>query len=129
MVAEIKQALVNKLNELYAATVYDEFIPQEFDEGSFFVTVVEHSYAKAIADKYISSVSFDLSYFPADKNNLRNECLTIAETILREFDLLDGFRILLKTAQIVDEVLHIQFTVKYRESASEAEIKMKDIKF
>jgi hypothetical protein len=129
MIAEIKQAIADKLNELYTTTVYDEILPEDFTRGSFLITVIEYSYSKTLTGVFRSSIPFGLSYFPADTNNPRNECLAVQERILKEFDLLGGFRISAKSAQIVDDVLHIQFTVRSREMITEAAEKMNTISF
>lgn len=129
MVAEIKQAVVDRLHELFTAEVYDEAVPQESAAGSFFIAISEHSCRKAIADRFTSSVSFDLSYYPADSGNIRKECMAVGETALRGLDLAGGFRITGKTAQIVENVLHVRFTVKYREGAAEAADKMNKLIF
>lgn len=130
MVLEIKQAIADKIKELYpAATIYDEHIPQGFKDGSFFISVIDHSHSKAIGEKYNAAVSFDLAYFPADQNGINNECYQVSQNIMRAFDLLDGYRIRGKTSSVTDDVLHVQFTVKYREIKSQTGTKMNNISF
>lgn len=129
MLAEIKQAIIDKLNELYTTTIYDEVLPADFANGSFLITVIEYSYSKTLTGRFSSSTPFSLSYFPADTDNPRRECLEVQERVLKEFDLLGGFRISGKSAQIADDVLHILFTVKYRERTTEAAVKMNTIRF
>jgi hypothetical protein len=132
MIVEIKQAIVFKIKELYpTATIYDEQIPQGFDDGSFFIDIIDVSRKKLLENKAKGALSVDLSYFPSDteETDIRNECNLIGENLLREFDLVGGFRISEKTYTITDDVLHVQFKVKYREIKTIAETKMNDISF
>lgn len=129
MIAKIKQAIVNKLIELYpSANVHDETIPQDFKGGSFFITVIESSYKKMIGSRNKGVVMFDLAYYPtSDIYNQNNECHEVVMNIFREFEL-NGFRIQDKSSSITDDVLHMQFTVNYREIKLSDEIVMNDIK-
>ncbi len=130
MICEINGAIAAKIKELYpAAKVYDEDVPQGFEEGSFFINVIDSSYSKALNSKFNASVTYNVDYFPADSLNSKNECYKISVNILRAFDLLNGFRIQDKASSVTDDVLHIQFTVKYREIIFKAETKMNDITF
>lgn len=130
MIFEINKAIASKIKELYpAAEVYDEDVPQGFKEGSFFITVIDSSYSKALSSKFSASVTYNIDYFPDDPLNPKNECYQISESILRGFDLLDGFRIQDKTSSVTDDVLHIQFIVKYREINQEIATKMNQINF
>ncbi|MGB4157373.1 MAG: DUF6838 family protein [Caldicoprobacterales bacterium] len=59
MINDIKQAVANKLLEIYPGyTVYDEDIPQNFKTPSFLVTVIDQSYGKRLANKYIDCEDF-----------------------------------------------------------------------
>jgi hypothetical protein len=130
MVVEIIQAIADKIKELYpSATIYDESVPQGFKDGSFFISVIDDSYSKSIANRFKGSVSFDLAYFPSNMNNLNNECFQVSQNVFRAFDLLSGFRITGKTSNVTDDVLHMQFVVKYREIKIETGTKMNDIRF
>lgn len=115
---------MDRLHELFTAEVYDEAVPQESAAGSFFIAISEHSYRKAVGGGSTSSVSFDLAYYPVDSGNIRKECMTVGETVLRGLERTGGFRITGKTAQVVENVLHARFTVKYREGAAEAATRM-----
>lgn len=116
MVNEIKQAIADKLHELYPdAAIYDEDIPQGFKTPSFLIALIESSYQKAIDSKYSASASFDVAYFPAAQYEMKNECYEVSQHILRAFDVLNGYKITNKTSSVTDDVLHVKFTVKYRE--------------
>lgn len=130
MVNEIKQAIADKLHELYPqATIYDENVPQGFKTPSFLIVLIESSYKKAIDDKYSAFASFDLAYFPAAQYDMKNECYEVSQNILRAFDVLNGYKIMNKTASIVDDVLHVKFEVKYREIKSSSYEKMNQLIF
>jgi len=117
MIDEIKQAIADKLEELYPGyTLYDEDIPQNFKKPSFLVTLVEHSYGKRFDNKYTSTVSFDVAYFSdKGKNEIKSDCQAVMVKLLRAFDLLDTFRAQNLQANITDNVLHITFNVSYSE--------------
>lgn len=126
MISDIKQAIAQKILELYPeATVYDEDIPQNFKTPSFLVIVVEQSYGKRLADKYNSTVSFDVAYFSdKKKNEIKSDCQAVMVDLLRAFDLLDTFRVRNLQANITDNVLHITFDVSYSEMKIEEFTKM-----
>lgn len=130
MVNEIKQSIANILHELFPnAEIYDEDVPQGFKTPSFLIIVVESSYKKAIDEKYNASVSFDLAYFPEREYESKNECYEVSQNILRAFDVLNSYKVTNKTSSITDNVLHVKFTVKYREIKTSQSEKMRDIIF
>lgn len=126
MISEIKQAIAQKIHELYpSAAIYDEDIPQNFKTPSFLVTVIEQSYGKRLANKYNSTVSFDVAYFSdKGKNEVKSDCQAVQVDILRAFDFVGSFRIQNKQATIVDNVLHITFDISYSELKIEEFAKM-----
>ena len=124
MISEIKQAIAQKIHEMYpSAAIYDEDIPQNFKTPSFLVTVIEQNYGKRLANKYNSTVSFDVAYF-SDKgqNEIKSDCQAVQVNLLRAFDLLGVFRAQNLQATIVDNVLHITFDVRYSEIKTGEEI-------
>ncbi len=126
MISEIKQAIAQKILGQYpSSTIYDEDIPQNFKTPSFLVTVIEQSYGKRLADKYNSTVSFDVAYFSdKKKNEIKSDCQAVMVNLLRVFDLLDTFRARNLQANITDNVLHITFDVNYSELKIEEFAKM-----
>jgi hypothetical protein len=130
MVNEIKQAIADKLRELYPdAAIYDGNVPQGFKTPSFLIVLIESSYKKAIHDKCSASASFDVAYFPAAQYDMKNECYEVSQNILRTFDVLNGYKIMNKTASVTDDILHVKFTVKYREIKTSICEKMNEIIF
>ena len=121
MINEIKQAIADKLEELYPGyTLYDEDIPQNFKTPSFLVTVIEQSYGKRLDNKYNSTVSFDVAYFSdKGKSEIKSDCQAVMVKLIRAFDLMGGFRAQNLQATIVDNVLHITFDVMYSEIRKE----------
>ena len=126
MIDEIKQVIAQKIHEQYpSATIYDEDIPQNFKTPSFLVTVIEQGYGKRLANKYNSTVSFDVAYFSnKGKNEIKSDCQAVQMSLLRAFDLMGGFRAQSLQATIVDNVLHITFNVNYSELKREEFAKM-----
>lgn len=129
MINDVKQAIVNKLLELYPTyTIYDEDIPQNFKKPSFLITVIEQNYGKRLDNKYNSTVSFDVAYFSnKGKNEIKSDCQAVQVNLLRAFELVGTFRVQNLQATIVDNVLHITFDVRYSEIKTGEEIpKMQD---
>ena len=126
MISEIKQAIVNKLLEMYPTyTIYDEDVPQNFKTPSFLLTLIEQNYGKRLDNKFTSTVSLDLAYFSdKEKSDIKSDCLAVQTNLLRAFDLLDTFRVRNLQANITDNVLHITFNVNYSEIKIEEFAKM-----
>jgi hypothetical protein len=126
MISEIKQAIAQKIHEQYpSATIYDEDIPQNFKAPSFLVTVIEQDYGKRLANKYNSTVSFDVAYFSdKGKSETKSDCHAVQVNLLRAFELVGTFRVQNLQATIVDNVLHITFDVSYSELKIEEFAKM-----
>jgi len=126
MISEIKRAIAQKIHEMYpSAAIYDEDIPQNFKTPSFLVTVIEQSYGKRLANKYNSTVSFDVAYFSdKGKNEVKSDCQAVQGNLLRAFDVMGTFRVQNLQATIVDNVLHITFDVMYSEIREEEIPKM-----
>jgi hypothetical protein len=116
MISEIKQAIKNKLLEIYPTgyTIYDEEIPEDYIKPSLFLTLVNQNYSRRMNNKYTSLLSFDLTYY-SNSSELRMDCLRVQLDLLRTFDLVGAYRILNKNAKITDNVLHFTFDIRYSE--------------
>lgn len=120
MISDIKNAIVYKLKELYPTYKrHADDIPQKFTPPAFVIFEIDQDYTTRLNTKYSGRISFDVAYF-SDKpsQEIKSDCLTIQETLLREFNLIgttNKFRVLNKNARITDNVLHITFDVKYSE--------------
>lgn len=119
MLGNIKQAIVNKIAELYPPptyTIYDEDVAQNFQKPSFLITLIDQDYSKRLNSKYKSLLSFDVAYFSKKKvTEIKEDCLEAQLNLLREFDLIGSYRVLNKQATITDNVLHFTFNVNYSE--------------
>lgn len=126
MISNIKQAIVNKLLELYPDyTIYDEDVPQNFKTPSFLISLIEQNYSKRLNNKYKSTLSFDIAYFSdEDSTEIKNDCLDVQIDLIRAFDLVGSYRVLNKQATITDDVLHITFDINYSELKEEEFVKM-----
>lgn len=129
MINSINQSIADKLNSLFNnVTIYDEKVPQDFKTPSFFISIYDQDYEKGISDRYKSTVSYDISYFPNDEYSSNNEMYEVSSILLREIRDLGPYRAINIKANITDDVLHIMFDVKYSEAAAISEIKMNKIK-
>jgi len=126
MISEIKQAITQKILGLYpSATVYADDIPQNFKKPSFLLTLIEQNYGKGLANKYNSTVSFDVAYFSdKGKNEVKSDCQAVQVNLLRTLNTLDTFRVQNLQANITDNVLHITFDVSYSEIKTKEFAKM-----
>lgn len=121
-----KKAITQKLKELYPNyQVYADNVPQNFKTPAFVIYVIEQEYNKRLDNKYNGRISLDVAYFSdKGKNEIKSDCLTMQETLLREFDTFGAFRAINKNARITDNVLHITFDVSYSELKIEEFAKM-----
>jgi len=116
MISDIKVAIATKLHCLYPhCTIYDEDVPQKFFKPSFLISIVDQQYKKVLNNKYSGTLLIDLAYFTEKLHAIKNDCLTVQEELLRQFDLFGTFRATDKQCEIVDEVLHFTFKIKYKE--------------
>lgn len=127
MISDIKQAIVNKLLELYPTyTIYDGDVPQNFKTPSFLITLFDQDYSKRMNSKFKSLLSFDIAYFSDKKiTEIKNDCHRVQLDILRSFDLIGTFRAQNKQATITDNVLHVTFDVNYSEMKVETSTPMR----
>lgn len=117
MISDIRQAIVNKLKELFpACRAHTDDIPQNFKKPAFVVFQIDHDYSKRLNTKYNGRIGFDVAYF-SDKPtpDIKSDCFEKQEVLLREFDYFGAFRAVNKNARITDNVLHLIFDVNYSE--------------
>lgn len=129
MVNKIIESIAYKLSTIYPdKNVYDEYVAQNFKKGGFFIDIIEQDYTKLLNNVNESSVEIDLSYIPkAGKEKARSEMREIKQTLFRELGDIGEFRVSSKSANIVDDVLHIVMTINYREVRVIAQEVMKTI--
>jgi hypothetical protein len=127
MISEMKQAIVNKLQELYPTyPIYMDDVPQSLTKPAFIIFLIEQEYKKRINSKYTGRIRFDVSYYsdkPTAETKLDSQ--TVQENLFREFDLMGTFRAINKKSEFVDNVLHFTFDIKYSEMKVEMEAQMK----
>jgi hypothetical protein len=122
MINEIRQAIIDKLAEIYPTVTrrYLDNVPQNFKSPCFMLSVFDQEYAKRLNTKYKSVISFDLAYFSdAGDADIISDCLAKQEVLLRGFDFVGTFRIQNKNARITDNVLHLTFDIVYSEIKTE----------
>jgi hypothetical protein len=68
MINNVKQAIVDKLKELYPENIiYTEDVPQNFKMPSFLITLADQDYNKLLHNTFSSLLSFDIAFF-SDKD-------------------------------------------------------------
>lgn len=120
MLSVVKEAITNKLKELYPTgyEIYDESLPEPYIKPSFLTTITNQSYQKRLGNRYTSELSLDITYY-SDQTSVRTDCLRIQEDLLRAFDLIGTFQVRNKIAKITDNVLHFTFEIIYSERKEE----------
>ncbi len=116
MIDDIMQAIANKLAELYPEyEIRTDDVPQDFSTPSFLIVLADHDYSKRIYGNSGTAI-MDVAYF-SDKGTqeIKGDCRTVQENLLRNFDIIGTFRATDKNAHTVDNVLHLTFNVKYSE--------------
>jgi hypothetical protein len=116
MINEIIQAIANKLADLYPEyEIYSDDVPQDFSTPSFLIVLADHDYSKRIYGNSGKAI-MDVAYF-SDKGTqeIKGDCRTVQENLLRNFDMIGAFRAIGKNARTVDNVLHLTFNVGYSE--------------
>lgn len=114
MTYAIKQAIANRLTELYPKIiVYDEKVSQ-LNEGGFFIYIKKHDYEKQFSNRYKSIVLVEVEYYPSTEQKM-HEMEEVKLTIFKAFDLVEGFRVQGKTANITEDRLYINMAIKYTE--------------
>lgn len=126
MINNIKQAIVDKLLELYPGyIIYDEDVPQNFKTPSFMITLIEQDYYKRLNTRFQSLLSFDVAYFSNKRiTEIKEDCFDKQVSLFRNFDLIGSYRVLNKQATITDNILHFTFNINYSEARNEDFIKM-----
>jgi len=117
MINNARVAVAQKLKELYQNyRVYADDVPQNFKTPAFVIYIIEQEYNKRIDNKYNGRIGFDVAYF-SDKaaSEIKSDCITVQETLLREFDTFGAFKAINKNAQITDNVLHVTFDIRFSE--------------
>ncbi len=127
MINDIRQAVINKLIEVYPAITerWLDTALQDFTPPAFQLNVTGHSYTKRLSNKYNAILSMELAYFSdADNQSKISDCLEKQETLLRALDFVGTYKVNNKNAQITDAVLHITFDVSYSEMKQDTAILM-----
>lgn len=121
MINQIKTAIAEAYHNAYPTyTIRDEELPSGFNNPTFVIMVYDFEYQQTIGDKYTGTLYFDDLYFsPASTTSIKSDLLTVQQTITRAFTKLNGFKALRQTCEIVDNVLHHKYRIKYKELRKE----------
>lgn len=118
MITELYQAIGSGLKTIKDCPVYLDDVPQGFNQPSFLISFYQQDNSRGINGRLKNDVSIDVMYFPYDGPDKAEECLSVGESMNREF-LAPGFKIKNRNQRIEDNVLHYMFDVGYREYRSE----------
>ncbi len=127
MIQSIKEAIVNRLLELYPdCTVYDEDMPLEFQKPSFLINVTSQNYVKLLQDKFKNQLTFDIFYYSNATEEIKKDCLNTGLVLLTGFDRINNYRLRNKKAETIDKVLHFTFEIHYSVRKEEMSAKMQE---
>ena len=120
MISDVKNAIKNKLTELYptGCVVYDEDLPETISKPSFLLQITSQNYNRRTGNRFSSELTFDVSYF-SDQSAVRTDCIAVQENLLQTFDLIGTYQVRNKVAKITDNVLHFTFDIRYSEIVEE----------
>ncbi|WP_341465521.1 phage tail terminator family protein [Clostridium uliginosum] len=97
-------------------TVYDEEIKQGFKKPYFFVKILTSNQIKELNRRYKRNVYFDISYF-SDKESINLDYFNMADSLYKTLEYVEvdskKYRTLNMKHEIVDEVLHFMFQLKF----------------
>ncbi len=113
VINDVKDAVVSTIATTFPTMdVYDERMPQGFNEPCFFVLMFPVAHTKQRDRRYIRSHSFDIHYFNNDNytdlHDMAEQLYSLMELITMDGNLIRGEAM---THEIVDGVLH--FNVRY----------------
>lgn len=129
-----KRVMINKLYvDITAAlkvikpyTVYKEDIPQDFRKPSFLISFYGQNPSRGINGRLKNKVNVDISYYPEDGDNAKEECWSVGQDLSRELHV-TGFKIKNRKLKIEDHVLHFMFDVDYQEYRDGTTAQMRDM--
>ncbi|MGB8455155.1 MAG: DUF6838 family protein [Anaerocolumna sp.] len=125
MLEDIKEAIINRLLELYPGyTVYDEDMPAQYQKPSFLIHVKSQNYTNLLQGKFKAQINFDISYNSNDSEAIKGDCVSIGQALLIGFDVISNCRIKNKKAETIENVLHFTFDIQYSVRKEEAFTKM-----
>ncbi len=122
MLNETIDAIAIKLHETFGEgyTLYKEDVPQHLCEPAFIITHLITLSSAKLPNRYLRKQTFNIQYFPEDKNNSKNEMYDVAEKMLIALEYInlshnENFDNLCRGTkmryEIVNDVLH--FFVNY----------------
>ena len=124
MIDRIKEAIVNRLSELYPdITVYDEDLPADYPKPALLINVKSLNYTSLLQGNFKNQINFDITYYSNLSDTVKGDCLNIGQALLNGFSLSD-YRLKNKRAETIDNVLHFTFELQYTVRKEEVSIKM-----
>lgn len=130
MIQKIKEAISNKLLELYTdITIYDEEIPQgeensPLEKPYFLITLTSQGYTKLLSSKSKVELAFDVTYYSNQSTGIKNDCIQVGQTLLTNFESLQDYRVFGKKVEVKENVMHFTFSLQYLEMKMETPIFM-----
>ncbi|QOX63675.1 hypothetical protein FRZ06_10085 [Anoxybacterium hadale] len=132
MLNEIKQSIKDKLTALFPPeegyALFDEKVPEGSEKPYFLLLLTKQTYSKKLKNKYQSILYFDLGYYSnLDTAENKKDLMRVQEILVRSFDSAGTYRVRNKSAQIIEQVLHVTFDISYSEMKVEEAVSMQQI--
>ncbi len=83
---DILKAVGSAISKLGKCSVFLEALPQGFKPPCFFIREVKRSRMRTVGERFREKVEVEISYYPKNKLNPREECHTVAKAL---FELLE----------------------------------------
>lgn len=88
-ISDIIDGISIKLDSVFPnATIYDGKVPQDFEEPSFFIQMIDFPYTRRMDQRWLVQPTFNIQYFPS-KNGGRIECSNVSLKIQQNLDIIE----------------------------------------
>ena len=134
VIGGISAALDMEFGEGY--TIYSEEVKQGFKEPCFFITALEPSENRFLANRFFRSQPFCIQYFPHNRQSPRAECADTAERLYGLLDFITAGGDLIRGTQmhhsITDDILSFfvnynYFTIRQEDGGNKMERLSRDV--
>ncbi len=78
---DILKSVGSAICKLGKCSVFSEALPQGFKPPCFFIREVRRSRARTVGERFREKVEVEISYYPKNKLNAREECHTVAKAL------------------------------------------------
>lgn len=126
MINKLYVNITTGLKAIKPCQVYREDVPQNFTQPSFLISFYGQNASRGINGRLKNLVNVDISYFPEDGHNAKEECWFVGQNLIRELNVME-FRIKNRNLKIENNVLHFTFDVDYQQYRDDTTTQMQNM--